>query len=700
MAELVFPSDQVVDWTANTHTGVIGGIPTGYTKHGATIEVDSGDQRAEIQSALDSASPGEYVLLGAGTFECAGTLTIPTGVILRGSGMLETIISITSGIKGIFCGSESNYNIGSTSGDSVTIGNTRGSDTITISSTASYSVGDMIFLQASDTLDPSLPIVSTTGQVNLRSQICRLVSKTGTTLTFFPSIHADWSDASLVVKRFSVKSIDAGLEYLTVDGLASGAVIWGVQFNQCMDCWMQQVKIRNCANYNLHIWHSLNCEVFFNVIGPLDHGGSNGAGILHETSCQSLVINNIIFDSFPNFEWWGTGNMGNAIAYNMFDITAGAGILDHNAGDAYNLCEANVAPNIQDDGYFGVGYRQTAFRNYLFGIYQGYESGEAVSFAVSINRMNRYRGFVGNFFAANPSYGNPNIGNGNSIGVVAPAGAIATLTTRTNATTGTITGPSGHTVTTGATITVSWAEDTGVDTQLARIRRGVTVGSVSGNSIPISGGVGDDLPAALSSVYIPNTNPSLAQWWAQLNAGGSTITGSLTTRTNDTTGVFTVSGSGTITSDNWPTSFRWASGYRYQLTTGTVTGATVPLLGLNNPGGDVLPSVSTSGALFAGPNAYQELDLDCLTTAWSVGNWWATQAGIPPWETLNGDTLPDSLIFPSAPSWMSGYTYPFDPASGSPSADDIPAGDRYLNGVDPQDQLNVTTLNATTLTVG
>lgn len=65
------------------------------------------------------------------------------------------------------------------------------------------------------------------------------------------------------------------------------------------------------------------------------------------------------------------------------------------------------------------------------------------------------------------------------------------LSTRTDANTGTLTLESGHGVTTGARLDVYW--DGGR-------RYGVTVGTVSGTAVPIDLGAGDDLPAAGTAV--------------------------------------------------------------------------------------------------------------------------------------------------------------------------------------------------------
>lgn len=65
------------------------------------------------------------------------------------------------------------------------------------------------------------------------------------------------------------------------------------------------------------------------------------------------------------------------------------------------------------------------------------------------------------------------------------------LTTRTDADTGTLTMSGGHGITTGARLDIYWSGGS---------RYGVTVGTVSVNSVPFDGGAGDDLPANLTAV--------------------------------------------------------------------------------------------------------------------------------------------------------------------------------------------------------
>lgn len=72
-----------------------------------------------------------------------------------------------------------------------------------------------------------------------------------------------------------------------------------------------------------------------------------------------------------------------------------------------------------------------------------------------------------------------------------PAAKAGTLSTRTDNTTGTLTLGASHGVTTGARIDLYWTGGK---------RRGVTVGTVSGTSVPISGGTGDNLPSQASTI--------------------------------------------------------------------------------------------------------------------------------------------------------------------------------------------------------
>lgn len=72
-----------------------------------------------------------------------------------------------------------------------------------------------------------------------------------------------------------------------------------------------------------------------------------------------------------------------------------------------------------------------------------------------------------------------------------PAAKEGTLTTRTSTTVGTLTMANGHGITTGARLDIYFT---------GGIRRGVLVGTVTGNSVPFTVGAGEDLPALNAAV--------------------------------------------------------------------------------------------------------------------------------------------------------------------------------------------------------
>jgi hypothetical protein len=81
--------------------------------------------------------------------------------------------------------------------------------------------------------------------------------------------------------------------------------------------------------------------------------------------------------------------------------------------------------------------------------------------------------------------------------VAVPAAKVGSITTRTDNTTGTFTMNAGHGLTTGQKVDVYWTVG-GVSGR----RYGVTLGTVATNSVPFSGGAGDNLPANNSAVTV------------------------------------------------------------------------------------------------------------------------------------------------------------------------------------------------------
>ncbi len=105
------------------------------------------------------------------------------------------------------------------------------------------------------------------------------------------------------------------------------------------------------------------------------------------------------------------------------------------------------------------------------------------------------------------------------------------------------------------------------------------------------------------------------------------------------------------------------------------------VIGFSNASGTALPPLGTEVSVYMGPSGYQELDLDVEATTIRKGNYNYLDRRIPADETLNSETLPDSLFRSSKPAYFGNLPWPaFDPLNPNPSFESIPAGYRYARG--------------------
>jgi Pectate lyase superfamily protein len=185
--------------------------------------------------------------------------------------------------------------------------------------------------------------------------------------------------------------------------------------------------------------------------------------------------------------------------------------------------------------------------------------------------------------------------------------------------------------------------------------------------------------------------PSQGDWWRDLNSDGTTpYRATLTTRTDDYTGQITIT-SGTTANlfgDNRAGEYVGLALHSSGVfrIVGQISVSSGNVLNFNGAGQNgSLPPVDSVVDVWATQGGFQEIDLDVAATTLRLGNYYYYSGNIPSDESLGTQTLPNSLYLSSQPSWFGTLTWPpFDPtAPGTPTYDTIPAGYRYLHGVDP-----------------
>lgn len=466
---MLIPADRLFDWDPGVNVGIVGGIPTDRTN---IINVTEAPYNADntgvtnagpaIQSAVDAAVANDIVYLPAGTYlfeSGVSLLDTASNVTVRGDG--ETTEIILADNSGAFYVGMSNDYLWDFPMEPVTDGLTQGSTVLTMADTSEFSNDILIKIFFENEEDETeieagqIPTMHVFGYPNVRSQISRVVSKTGTTLTIFPGIyHVPRAGLDAWVSRQSRRVKGVGLEDMKID--ASGTTAQSTIYTeQIYGCWFKGLHLINCVNRHIHIQRSFQCEFRKNYFDGQQGVGPNHAGILMD-DCGSMLVEDNIFDTiFPSLEV-NFGTSGCVFSYNLFENSPIEGNIffpldaNHGPHNAFNLYEGNISPNIVTDGYYGSCSEDTICRNWFHG--SCFDS-SAVTFTHTFKRLTRDYNVVGNILGKNGvvfgefSYGQPNIGNGSSIGTAQPTlgdfwidyKAPATLTVRSSDTTGTIT---------------------------------------------------------------------------------------------------------------------------------------------------------------------------------------------------------------------------------------------------------------------
>jgi len=712
-AEYAIPSSRLPATGTWQASGIPGGIPVRNTIYTTiTTTGDATDRTAEIESALSACPNGEVVLLGPGTFRCNGQIDIPFGkqITLRGSvdsnGVPTTIID--SRATGQYAITTTNFSFSSGNSTATVATLTKGATSITVASTAGFAAGELVRVRIGDTADPmtwaSGPNVSNRGQVAKIANSGGIPN--GTTLVLdSPGLHGDYTGApSAYVESMAIKTSNCGIENLIID-CTNANVFSGIGLQSAYRCWAYNVKVVDYYNYGAYITYSMQCEIRRCWFEYQNGYGTSTVGLLTDSTSQTLFIDNVFQDSIFAFFTQGFVS-GCVVAYNAI-VTDRPDLSppryyslmnsNHATFNQFILFEGNVAPQYKNDGFFGGTAYTSVWRNWLYGLELGQN---AFGHGAVMNRFSRYENLVGNVFGhgtggTEVSMGNPNISNGNSNGVASMFGTKSTLTVRTNATSGTITAPSGHGITTGSTIDVYWMQVISTY-NTARIRRNVTVGTVSGTSIPFSGGTGNDLPAQGAEVLVPTSDSAL--WAYSLDWDSSAQrprrwTGTVTTQSSPTAITVTL-GAGQISSFNAALEntvfsgytnergFAWASGALNSVDITNVTGDVLSIA----TDSETLPAPGTAVTLYPSYPGFEELDLDVIYTTILKGNYYhqPSDSGIPAVESLSGDTLASSLFLSATPSFFTdaGMTWPPVSTSAPPNSSYavIPAGLAYING--------------------
>jgi len=376
--------------------------------------------RSAIQNCVNGISGGQVAYLPAGTYIIGSTITMPSNKVLRGAGMGVTILK-ASGFSGTFTGivdfqGTSGSHFGT--GINIASGYTKGSKSITLSSSHTYSVGDIIIVdQLNDTLGTYGLVVNPAGTSGTCSEAEKCGRDKGTRmlgetnkitsingLTLGLEVPLAWTFQSALTPQVSklekvVKN--AGLESLTLDmNNISGTT--GLTVYDASDSWVYQVEVKNTIYTVAHLHMGYRNTIKGCIFGPENATGGNnqGYGLLLTGAMGHTLIEDNIFIDMHSCIMHGGASTGNVIAYNYFVAktqsgTWSAAIRPHDGHPLMNLYEGNIGVGtVIFDNDWGSMSHFTLFRN-RFGLTAPL-SGKSSGHLIYTMQRATYQNYIGN----------------------------------------------------------------------------------------------------------------------------------------------------------------------------------------------------------------------------------------------------------------------------------------------------------------
>lgn len=616
----------VLTLTANAAASVTNGL----VKH---------DTAPSVDSAITSAATGDVIYFPAGTYRFGtGSLSLPlakSNITFRGAGVGVTnfVVSTTADV---FYTADVGYI--ATDIQTVTGTKTKGTSTLTVAANTNFTTANQFaYIGYENEVDTTritngaAPVWSSRGFPWSRTFTARVTGTTGTTISIDPPLVADATNLALRIHTEGYPTYifsgwafeDFSVTFDITDHTARFINLTTSQYGWFYNLHFSQWSKNSGAGSCIKLSETYRMQVQKCRFDALSFLNANGYETVNSDGAIETVANssNLVIDNIFTGPW----------GFDMYD--SGNSV---NNVIAYNFSEAGTLPGFHNThpslnliegnaapNHHSDGYHGSASHNT---IYRNWYWSSYIG--VILNRFKRNYAVAANVLGEDGvsyggiSFGNPNISNGVANGFAGPTGLSDQV---------------------GQTDYYQNAD--GPNTYV------IQAGDVSS---------GD--------------------FWTDWE-----VTGTLTTRTSDTVGVFAMSGGswvvGTVaTAGGSLEPIGWYNSKASNTGLGSVTAVSGLNITITWPSG-TLPAQGTSFQFYMSAAGWQERDLDVQPSSTLVENYYSDAGGTGSVQNGTADTLPDSLAYTSKPSWFGNLAWPaFDPNSPTFDETRIPAGYRYTNG--------------------
>lgn len=413
----IIPAERVGPWSLDC-VGVTGGLPN---SSNMTIyaTLAAGATLSALNTAIQNCPSNQVVQLSTGNYTFSDSVIGKAGVVVRGTGMSNTVITFTGG--GFYVGASTWWsavkggNYGAGASVNWTDGYSQGSSNITLSSVSTLEVGNVICLdQLNDNyfVNPNgyQAVMGGRGSDGARAMqhYAQVKAINGSVVTIWPPLAAPFWSGSLSPQAFwvgrSAWISRFGIEAMTIDGTSSAGGS-NMRFETALDCWVKDVKSMNPANTHVTSWGGFRFTVRHSYFYGTQSASTMSYGVAPLYAGSWLIEDNIL-EKIVSPVLLQECVSGCVIGYNYttnnyVEWTGWmmASFQSHDPHIYMNLIEGNHGTRVNLEDYHGSGSHNTIFRNRLTGwspwVYGG---GEAIYgvWAEEIDVTNRFTSSIGN----------------------------------------------------------------------------------------------------------------------------------------------------------------------------------------------------------------------------------------------------------------------------------------------------------------
>lgn len=329
--------------------------------YGATGDGET-DDTAAFEAAMSALAKPGVLRIPAGTYRLRRTLSLESGMVLRGDGAQKSLLVFDLGGASDPCLDFTTYN--SRSWTDFTADAALGATTITVASAKDMTAGAWVEIEQQN--DPARmytdPEWDQDWAQSVVGQFARVVSVSGTTVTLDRPLRIDFTRALTARARVYSMGQNVGIEDLGLRREDAGSGGETIHFKYAANCWVRRVESLYTVSAHVYAESSAAIEVTDSTFKySHDYGdGGRGYGVSLGRHVSDCLVQNNVFETLRHAMIVSQGANGNVFGYNFSTIRkcettawTPCDISLHGHFPFRNLFEGNMVEEIDMTDYWG-----------------------------------------------------------------------------------------------------------------------------------------------------------------------------------------------------------------------------------------------------------------------------------------------------------------------------------------------------------